>query len=86
MNDPIPELALERLLLAIEHELLAASDHDVEVAARELGIKPEMKGSIALVGIIHFAWPRAASQLRATCGPEAPATRRGAKGDASTPG
>lgn len=45
------ELGFERLLAAFERDLLAATDQEIATVASELGIKPEMKGSIALFGI-----------------------------------
>ncbi len=45
------ELGFERLLKALEQELLGASDEEIEAVANELGIKPGMKGSIALFGV-----------------------------------
>jgi hypothetical protein len=54
------DVALERLLTALERELLEASDEEILAAAKELGIDPTMKGSSALFGVtmlIH--WPSA---------------------------
>jgi len=42
---------LQRILLALEREVLQASDKEVRDAARDVGIDPDMKGSIAWVGI-----------------------------------
>ncbi len=44
------ELGFERVLAALERDLLDATDQEIATVASELGIKPEMKGSIALVG------------------------------------
>jgi hypothetical protein len=46
-----PETALERILDALEHELIEASDADILEAAHDLGMKPEMKGSAAFLGL-----------------------------------
>jgi len=46
-----PETALERILDALEHELLEASDADILEAANDLGMKPQMKGSAAFIGL-----------------------------------
>lgn len=46
-----PETALERILDALERELVAASDADVLEAADDLGMKPQMKGSAAFLGL-----------------------------------
>jgi hypothetical protein len=40
------------VLVALESELLQASDEEVRQAASDLGIDPDMKGSIAWVGIL----------------------------------
>jgi hypothetical protein len=42
---------LDRLLLALEGELLQASDAEILRAAEELGMKPSMKGSAAFLGL-----------------------------------
>jgi hypothetical protein len=46
-----PETALERVLEALERELIEASDADILEAAHDLGMKPEMKGSAAFLGL-----------------------------------
>ena len=51
MKTTRPELGIERLLTALEQELLDASDEEIAAVASELGIKPGMKGSIALFGV-----------------------------------
>lgn len=51
MKTTRPELGLERLLIALERDLLDASDEEILAAANELGMKPGMKGSIALFGV-----------------------------------
>ena len=52
VTPPIDERRLQRLLVALESELLQASDAEVRQAAGDLGIKPDMKGSIAWMGIL----------------------------------
>jgi hypothetical protein len=55
-----PETALERILDALEHELVAASDADILEAANDLGMKPQMKGSAAFAGLRYSkAMPQA---------------------------
>lgn len=49
------ELRLECLLAALERELLEATDEEISTAAHELGIRPAMKGSIALFGVTRAA-------------------------------
>ncbi len=55
-----PERGLERLLLALEQELLGASDKEILAAAAQLGMKPAMKGSSALFGVTFALRWRAA--------------------------
>ena len=55
-----PERELERVLLAFEHEVIDASNEEILAAARELGMKPAMKGSSAFFGVtrlVHFGKP-----------------------------
>ncbi|HEV8444326.1 MAG TPA: hypothetical protein VGQ27_12635 [Steroidobacteraceae bacterium] len=51
MKNSFPEQRFERLLLSLEHELLATSDAEIADVAAELGLKPDMKGSVALFGV-----------------------------------
>lgn len=51
MKTTRPEMGLERLLVALERELLEISDEEIMAAAHELGVRPGMKGSIALFGV-----------------------------------
>lgn len=53
-----PEAALERLLLALERELIEAADEEILAAAHDLGMKPEMKGSAAFLGLRYAVGPR----------------------------
>jgi len=46
-----PELGFERLLAALCQDLLDAPDEEILAVADELGQKPGMKGSIALLGV-----------------------------------
>jgi hypothetical protein len=51
-----PKTNDQRLLLllgALERELLQASDEEVRQAAGDLGIDPDMKGSIAWLGVFY---------------------------------
>lgn len=50
-----PETALERILDALERELTEASDAEIREAAHDLGMKPEMKGSAAFLGLRYPA-------------------------------
>ena len=51
VTEVFPETALERVLDALERELIEASDADVLEAADDLGMKPQMKGSAAFLGL-----------------------------------
>jgi hypothetical protein len=51
VTKPTNERRLQRVLAALESELLQASDAEVRQAAAELGIDPDMQGSIAWLGI-----------------------------------
>lgn len=59
MMRAFPEAALERLLEALEHEVLEASDAEILAAAAELGMQPGMKGSAAFIGLRFSAALRA---------------------------
>jgi hypothetical protein len=50
-----PELALERLLIALERDVIDATDEELLTAARELGMNPSMKGSAAFFGVTRPA-------------------------------
>ena len=41
----------ERLLAALERELVAATDEEILAAAADLGMNPAMKGSAAFFGV-----------------------------------
>jgi hypothetical protein len=51
MTTERPELRLERVLLALERELLSGDDAEILAAAEELGMNLEMKGSAAFIGV-----------------------------------
>jgi hypothetical protein len=53
-----PETALERVLAALERELVEAPEAEILEAARELGMDPSMKGSAAFLGLRYPATPR----------------------------
>ena len=55
MTTTRPELGFERLLAALGQDLLEAPDEEILAVANELGQKPGMKGSMALLGGT-FAW------------------------------
>ncbi len=91
------ELGFERLLTALERDLLDATDEEIAAVAGELGIKPGMKGSIALFGItsaVLLRKPGAAQLIEKRSGDSvkqsgrakdrrgAKASRRRPKGDA----
>ena len=55
-----PDQVLERLLTALESELLEATDEELLAAAKELGMDPTMKGSSAFTGVtVLVRWPAA---------------------------
>jgi len=89
MTSTRPELGFERLLAALGQDLLDAPEEEILAVANELGQRPGMKGSIALLGVTR-AWrlkdqrkgaaqptPEPSSGARATRRP-----RRRPKGDA----
>jgi hypothetical protein len=88
MTTKRPDSPLERLLLALEDELLQATDEEVLAAAHELGMNPAMKGSAAFFGVTMLVRPmiagRSRSYLKKTDEHHAGGPRRRPKGD--TPG
>lgn len=50
-----PDIGLERLIHGLEQELLSAADEEFVAGARDLGMKPEMKGSAAFVGVKNYS-------------------------------
>ena len=89
MTTTRPELGFERLLAVLGRDMLDASDEEILAVANELGQKPGMKGSIALLGVT-FAWrlknqPKGSAQPTKEASSGAGATRRSRrrpKGDA----
>ena len=65
MNTRYPERGLERLLVALERDLLDATDEEILAAAKELGMNPAMKGSAAFFGVTRIARMRALPQTTA---------------------
>jgi hypothetical protein len=57
MKTTRPDSALERLLVALESELLEVTDEEILAVAAELGINPAMKGSAALLGVTKLLRP-----------------------------
>lgn len=55
MTQTFPETALERILEALERELIIATDEEILEAAGDLGMKPGMKGSAAFLGLRYPA-------------------------------
>ncbi|HWZ63120.1 MAG TPA: hypothetical protein VNX02_08870 [Steroidobacteraceae bacterium] len=51
MTRTFPETALERILQALECELVVAMDEEILEAADDLGMQPGMKGSAAFLGL-----------------------------------
>ena len=86
MTTKRPDSALERLLLALEDELLQATDAEVLAAAHELGMNPAMKGSAAFFGVTLLVRPmigsrRTRSYLKKTDEHNTGGPRRRPKGD-----
>ena len=50
-------IALDRVLAALETELVVATDDEIAEAAADLGMDLNMKGSAAFMGVLH-ACPR----------------------------
>jgi hypothetical protein len=79
-----PDSTLERLLLALEDELLEATDEEVLAAARDLGMKPEMKASSAFFGLTMLVRPmivRPGSPARTSDAGRIGSSRRRPKGE-----
>jgi hypothetical protein len=84
MSNFSPELGLERVLAALERDLLEASDEELTEVAGELGLKPGMKGSVALFGVtstMDATALRARMKKRAAKSRSAARPRRSAKDD-----
>ena len=80
MKTRYPERGLERLLVALERDLLDATDEEILAAAKELGMNPAMKGSAAFFGVTRLARMRALPQTTTRKDPSL--ARRRPKGDA----
>lgn len=73
---------LERLLIALERDLIEATDEEILQAASDLRMNPEMKGSAAFIGLIRARRrPFPGNAPRGS--PAPPRTRRKPKGDPS---
>jgi hypothetical protein len=72
-----PELGFERLLAALCQDLLDAPDEEILAVANELGQKPGMKGSIALLGVT-FAFRLTDQFKRSARQTDEPSSRTGA--------
>ena len=57
MMEQRPDAALARILEALERELIAAPDAEIIGVLEELGMRPEMKGSVALFELLHRLRP-----------------------------
>ncbi|MBW8890611.1 MAG: hypothetical protein JF616_22900 [Fibrobacteres bacterium] len=62
LKSPRSELALDRVLIGLERELVMATDDEIVAAASELGMDLHMKGSAAWLGLMH-ARPRRLEDL-----------------------
>lgn len=57
MRSPRPDLALARILAALEVGLIAATDDEIMAAAKDLGMNPAMKGSAVFVDLHYLMAP-----------------------------
>jgi hypothetical protein len=71
MMTAFPEVTLGRILQALEHELMEASDGEILEAAADLGMDPSMKGSAAFLGLKYPAVPRLQDYFSIAISPEA---------------
>ena len=51
------QMQLDRLLAGLERELIYAEDVELMEVVAELGLKPSMKGSVALLGVTRHVAP-----------------------------
>ena len=51
------QIQLERVLTGLERELIHADDDELRQVVAELGLKPSMKGSVALLGVTRRLAP-----------------------------
>jgi hypothetical protein len=88
MKTTRPDAALERLLVALENELLEVTDEEILAVAVELGMNPAMKGSAAFFGVTLLVRPVTASYpgtgIRAAQERPSRSPRRRPKGDTPT--
>jgi len=63
MTQMRPEFGFERLLAALAQDLLDAPDAEILDVAHEIGQRPGMKGSIALLGVT-FTFAMRRDELR----------------------
>jgi hypothetical protein len=64
MKTTRPEVGFERVMTALERDLLNATDEEIVAAVKELGMNPTMKGSAALFGVTLMWQPRSPSEKR----------------------
>jgi hypothetical protein len=57
MKKSTPEMRLERILEKLSREIALASDEEVLEACADLRIQPEMKGTVAFLGVKGFVFP-----------------------------
>jgi hypothetical protein len=55
MRKPSADVALTRVLIAMEQELIDATDAEVMAAAKDLGMDPTLKESAAFAGLTYTA-------------------------------
>ncbi len=88
MNKARPDLEFERVLNALERDLISATDEEILAAAKELGMNPNMKGSAAFFGVTLLVRPSCGALSLAASedvmGRHAASHRRRPKGDAPT--
>jgi hypothetical protein len=54
---PRAQIQLERVLVGLELELIHADEDELMQVVAELGLKPSMKGSVALLGVTRRVAP-----------------------------
>ena len=57
MKKPTPEMRLERVLATLSEEIATSSDTEVLEACADLRIQPQMKGSVAFLGVKGTVFP-----------------------------
>lgn len=58
MTTKSPVMGFERLLTALGQDLIDASDEEMLAVVHELGLRPEMQGSVALYGVTFAVRPK----------------------------